>query len=206
MASRIWKIIATIKGEVSMTNRKNISGAVGKGCAGLFAAALCCVGGALPAFAADTTPAPDPVPTVKPNPKPAPDPVVPPKPEPKPDPKPEPKPDPKPDPKPEPKPEPKPADTTPNVSPAAPGNNGTKPAQKLVTNPNYVTPGGSGGFTQTQSVSGQGELAKTGALAMTGGLCALALVAGGGGTILVRKLRGNTPETLTSTPGVGSNN
>lgn len=189
-----------------MSNRKSISGAVGKGCAGLFAAALCCVGGALPAFAADTTPAPDPVPTVKPNPKPAPDPVVPAKP----DPKPTPKPDPKPEPKPDPKPEPKPADTTPNVSPVAPGNSGTKtapaPAKNPVTNPNYVTPRGSGGFGQTQSISGQGELAKTGALAMTGGLCALVLVAGGGGTILVRKLRGNTPEKLTSTPGVGSDN
>lgn len=177
-----------------MSNRKSISGAVGKGCAGLFAAALCCVGGALPAFAADTTPAPDPVPTVKPNPKPAPDPVVPPKPEPKPD------------PKPEPKPEPKPAETTPNVSPVAPGNSGTKPAQKPVTNPNFLTPRGGGGFIETQSVSGQGELAKTGALTVTGGLCALALVAGGGGTILVRKLRENTPEKLTSTPGVGSDN
>lgn len=189
-----------------MSNRKNISGAVGKCGAGLFAAALCCVGGVLPAFAADTAPAPDPVPTVKENPKPAPDPVVPPKPEPKPDPKPEPKPDPKP----EPKPDPKPVETTPNVSPAAPGNNGAKtgpaPAQNPVTNPNYVIPSGSGGFIETQSVSGQGELAKTGALAITGGLCALALVAGGGGTILVRKLRGNTPEKLTSTPGVGSDN
>lgn len=203
-----------IKGEVSMSNRKSISGAVGKGCAGVFAAALCCVGGALPAFAADTAPAPDPVPTVKEKPTPAPDPVVPPKPHPKPDPKPTPKPDPKPepkpDPKPEPKPEPKPADTTPNVSPGAPGNSGTKtvpaPAKNPVTNPNYVTPRGSGGFSQAQSVSGQGELAKTGALAMTGGLCALVLVAGGGGTILVRKLRKNTPEKLTSTPGVGSDN
>lgn len=186
-----------------MSNRKSISGAMGKGCAGLFAAALCCVGGALPAFAADTTPAPDPVPTVKPNPKPAPDPVVPPKPEPKPDPKPEPKPDPK--------PEPKPAKTTPNVSPSAPGNSRTKtgstyPAQKRVTNPKYVTPRASRGYVRAQSISGQGELAKTGALAMTGGLCALALVAGGGGTILVRKLRGNTQEKLTSTPGVGSDN
>lgn len=181
-----------------MNNRKSISGAVGKGCAGLFAAALCCVGGALPAFAADADPVPDPVPTVKPNPQPAPDPVVPPKP------------DPKPEPKPDPKPEPKPAETTPNVSPAAPGNSGAKPApapaQKPVTNPNYVTPRGSGGFSQAQSVSSQGELAKTGALAITGGLCALVLVAGGGGTILVRKLRGNTPEKLTSTPGVVSDN
>ena len=193
-----------------MSNRKSISSAMGKGCAGLFAATLCCVGGALPAFAADTAPAPDPVPTVKEKPTPAPDPIVPPKPHPKPDPKPEPKPEPKPDPKPDPKPEPKPAETIPNVSPVAPGNSGTKtapaPAQKRVTNPNYVTPRGSGGFSQAQSVSGQGELAKTGALTVTGGLCALALVAGGGGTILVRKLRENTPEKLTSTPGVGSDN
>lgn len=188
-----------------MSNRKSISGAVGKGCAGLFAAALCCVGGALPAFAADTTPAPDPVPTVKPNPKPAPDPVLPDKP----DPKPEPKPDPKPEPKPDPKPEPKPAETTPKVTPAPSVNSGSKTTrvntnQAVSKAKNYVSKRSSGGVIETNSFTGQDELAKTGALAITGGLCALVLVVGGGGTILVRKLRNNTPEKLTSTPGVDS--
>lgn len=61
-----------------MGKRKTINAELRKGCAGLFAATLCCVGGALPAFAADTAPVPDPVPTVKPDPNPAPDPVLPP--------------------------------------------------------------------------------------------------------------------------------
>lgn len=47
-----------------MGKRKTINAEMRKGCAGLFAATLCCVGTALPAFAADTDPAPDPVPTV----------------------------------------------------------------------------------------------------------------------------------------------
>lgn len=180
-----------------MSSRKSISGAVGKGCAGLFAAALCCVGGALPAFAADADPVPDPVPTVKPDPNPAPDPVLPDKP------------DPKPEPKPDPKPEPKPKETTPKVTPAPSVNSGSK-TTRVKTNhavsktKNYVSKRSSGGVIETNSFTGQDELAKTGALAITGGLCALVLVVGGGGTILVRKLRNNTPQSVTSTPGVDS--
>ena len=182
-----------------MGKRKTFNAELRKGCAGLFAATLCCVGTALPAFAADTAPVPDPVPTVKEKPTPAPDPVLPPKP------------DPKPEPKPEPKPKPKPAETTPDSTPAPAGNSNSKSApagakKRAVKSGNYLRSRSSSGFTQAQSVSGQDELAKTGALAMTGGICALALVVGGGGTILARKLRKTTPETLTSTSGAGSDN
>lgn len=182
-----------------MGKRKTINAELRKGCAGLFAATLCCVGTALPAFAADTDPAPDPVPTVTE------------KPDPKPDPQPEPKPDPKPDPKPEPKPEPKPTKTTPTTPTKPAGNTSGKSvsvgAKKPVSKArNYSSQRTAKGFTQTQNVSSQGELAKTGALAMTGGLCALVLVVGGGGTILARKLRKTTPETLTSTSGADSDN
>lgn len=184
-----------------MGKRKTINAEMRKGCAGLFAATLCCVGTALPAFAADTDPAPDPVPTVTEKPDPKPDP----QPEPKPDPEPEPKPDPNPDPK----PEPKPTKTTPTTPTKPAGNTSGKSVSVGVKKPvskarNYSSSRSSKRFIQTQNVSSQGELAKTGALAMTGGLCALVLVVGGGGTILVRKLRKNTPEKLTSTPGVGS--
>lgn len=172
-----------------MSSRKNLRGAVGKGCAGLFAAALCCVGGALPAFAADADPVPDPVPTVKPDPNPAPDPVLPDKPDPKPD--------------------PKPIETTPKVTPAPSVNSGSKTTrvntnQAVSKAKNYVSKRSSGGVIETNSFTGQDELAKTGALAITGGLCALVLVVGGGGTVLVRKLRNNTPQSVTSTPGVDS--
>lgn len=192
-----------------MGKRKTFNAELRKGCAGLFAATLCCVGGTLPAFAADTAPVPDPVPTVKEKPTPAPDPVLPPKPDPKPTPKPVPQPDPQPKPKPKPKPKPTPQEPASKVSPA-PANHATGKAasvntKKSVTKSNkYVASRHYGGFSQAQSVSGQGELAKTGALTVTGGLCALALIVGGGGTILARKLRENTPGNLTSTPGVSS--
>lgn len=188
-----------------MGKRKTINAELRKGCAGLFAATLCCVGGALPAFAADTAPVPDPVPTVKPDPNPAPDPVLPPKP----DPKPTPKPVPQPDPQPKPKPKPKPQEPASKVSPAPANHASGKAApvstKKSVTKVNkYVASRHYGGYARAQSVSGKGELAKTGALTVAGGLCALALVVGGGGTILARKLRENTPGNLTSTPGVSS--
>ena len=178
-----------------MGKRKTINAEMRKGCAGLFAVTLCCVGTALPAFAADTDPAPDPVPTVTE----------------KPDPKPDPKPEPKPEPKPDPKPEPKPTKTTPTTPTKPAGTTSGKSVSVGVKKPvskarNYSSPRSSKRVIQTQNVSSQGELAKTGALAMTGGLCALVLVVGGGGTILVRKLRKSAPETLTSTSGVGSDN
>lgn len=174
-----------------MGKRKTINAEMRKGCAGLFAATLCCVGTALPAFAADTDPAPDPVPTVTE--------------------KPDPKPDPQPEPKPDPEPEPKPTKTTPTTPTKPAGNTSGKTGSVGAKKPfgkarNYSSPRSSKRFIQTQNASSQGELAKTGALAMTGGLCVLLLVVGGGGTILVRKLRKNTPEKLTSTPGVESDN
>lgn len=154
--------------------------------AGLFAGALIGAAGCIPAFATEADPQPDPLPSVtqepQPQPQPQPDPVEPP---------PAPKPDSKPD-------TPLP-DKTPNTGSGKSVSSKTKTTGKTTSKTGKTRPASNKTKTlrpravsSTHKQAGNfetQELAKTGALTVTGGLCALALIVGGGGTLLVRKLR-----------------
>lgn len=149
--------------------------------AGLFAGALIGAASCIPAFATEADPQPDPLPSVtqEPQPQPQPDPVEPP---------PAPKPDSKPD-------TPRP-DKTPNTGSGKPSAATNKTGSKTTGKTRAVSNKSktlkprlvSSSNKQAGNFEKQ-ELAKTGALTVTGGLCALALIVGGGGTLLVRKLR-----------------
>lgn len=161
--------------------------------AGLFAGALIGAAGCIPAFATEADPQPDPLPSVTQEPQP----------QPQPDPEPDPV-EPPPAPKPSVKPDSPRPDKTPNTGNGKPsaatnktGSKTTGKTRAVSSKAKTLKPRGS--FTthkQARNLETQ-ELAKTGALATTGGLCALALIVGGGGTLLVRKLRTKSVKTVT---------
>lgn len=158
--------------------------------AGLFAGALIGAAGCIPAFATEADPQPDPLPSVTQEPQPQPQP----QPDPEPDPV-EPPPAPKPDSKPD---TPRP-DKQPNTGSGKSVSPKTKTTGKTTSKTGKTRPASnktktlrpravSSTHKQARNLETQ-ALAKTGALTVTGGLCALALIVGGGGTLLVRKLR-----------------
>lgn len=162
--------------------------------AGLFAGALIGAAGCIPAFATEADPQPDPLPSVTQEPQPQPQP----QPDPEPDPV-EPPPAPKPDSKPD---SPRP-DKQPNTGSGKPSATTNKTGSKTTGKTRAVSNKSktlkprlvSSSNKQAGNLDTQ-ELAKTGALTVTGGLCALALIVGGGGTLLVRKLRAKPAENV----------